>query len=137
MSSCSGARAGCFRARTICFCLSTRRYKMRPATKNAVYLTLTLLGWLSPSEAVAQTKIRLATFLHRGSSDYQGMEVMGQQWRAASGGNITVAIYPDGTMGGEEEIVQRMRIGQLQAGPLSAAGLSAIDPSVGALEKIP
>jgi TRAP-type C4-dicarboxylate transport system substrate-binding protein len=62
---------------------------------------------------------------------------MGQQWRAASGGAIALTIYADGTMGGEAETVQRMRIGQLQAATLSAGGLSEIDSSVGALQKIP
>ena len=40
-------------------------------------------------------------------------------------------------MGGEEDVVRRMRAGQLQAATLSAAGLSSIDPAVGAIEKIP
>jgi TRAP-type C4-dicarboxylate transport system substrate-binding protein len=106
-------------------------------TKTIVYTTLTFLGWLLPSQAVAETKIRLATLLPRGSSHYQVLESMGQQWRAVSGGAVSLTIYADGTMGGEVETVQRMRIGQLQAATLSAAGLSEIDPSVGALEKIP
>ena len=62
---------------------------------------------------------------------------MGQRWRAASGGAIALTIYADGTMGSEAATVQRMRIGQLQAATLSAGGLSEIDPSVGALQKIP
>ena len=108
---------------------------MRSTTKVLPLVQASLL--LLTAASCAQTKIRLATLLPRGSSHYQVLETMGQQWRSASGGNITLTIYADGTMGGEAETVQRMRIGQLQAATLSAAGLSEIDPSVGALEKIP
>jgi TRAP-type C4-dicarboxylate transport system substrate-binding protein len=110
---------------------------MPRTTKNLFFLILTICGWLSPSLAVAQTKIRLATLLPRGSSHYQVLESMGQQWRSASGNNISLTIYPDGTMGDEHDSVRRMRVGQIQAATLSVDGLSEIDPSVGALEKIP
>jgi TRAP-type C4-dicarboxylate transport system substrate-binding protein len=109
---------------------------MRRTTK--VILSLCQVGLLGlTATAVAQTKVRLATLLPRGSSHYQVLEAMGQQWRSASGGSISLTIYPDGTMGDEHDSVRRMRIGQIQAATLSAAGLSEIDASVGALEKIP
>jgi TRAP-type transport system periplasmic protein len=116
---------------------------MHRTIKLAFFSAITILGWLSPSQAIAEpktaqpTKIRLGTLLPRGSSHYQILESMGQQWRTASGGAFTLTIYPNGTMGGEEDAVRQMRVGQLQAATLSASGLSAIDPSVGALEKIP
>jgi TRAP-type C4-dicarboxylate transport system substrate-binding protein len=40
-------------------------------------------------------------------------------------------------MGSEQDIVRRMRLGQLQAGLLTIDGLAKIDPSVKALEQIP
>src|SRR5207245_9699166 len=107
---------------------------MRRTTKTILFIALTALGWLEPSRAVAQTKIRLATLLPRGSSHYQILESMGQQWREAAGGSINLTIYADGTMGGEAETVQRMRVGEIQAATLSVAGLSDIDPSVGAVQ---
>jgi TRAP-type transport system periplasmic protein len=85
----------------------------------------------------AQTKIRLATLLPQGSSQYQALEQMGQDWRTASSGKVTLTIYAGGTMGSEEEMVRRMRVGQIQAATISVGGLSEIDPAVGALQKIP
>src|SRR5437667_9662744 len=117
MLSCSGARAGCFPGKTICFSARNRRYKMRRTTKTILF-ALTALGWLEPSRAVAQTKIRLATLLPRGSSHYQILESMGPQWRKEPGGSINLTIYADGTMGGEAETVQRMRVGQIQGATL-------------------
>jgi TRAP-type C4-dicarboxylate transport system substrate-binding protein len=62
---------------------------------------------------------------------------MGAKWKQASGGALTLAIYADGTQGSEAEIVRRMRVGQLQAAVLTVDGLSEIDPSVSALQKMP
>jgi len=100
-------------------------------------LLLALLTLLAPAQARGQTRIRLATLLPRGSSQYHTLEEMGQQWRTITNGGITLTIYADGTMGSEEDTVRRMRIGQLQAATISVAGLSEIDRSVGALQKIP
>lgn len=100
-------------------------------------LALLFLSLFTPPTTAGQTRIRLATLLPRGSSHYHTLEAMGQQWRTSSGGSITLTIYADGTMGGEEETVRRMRVGQIQAATLSVSGLSEIDPSVGALQKIP
>ncbi|HEX9222948.1 MAG TPA: TRAP transporter substrate-binding protein DctP [Candidatus Acidoferrales bacterium] len=100
-------------------------------------LPLALLALLAPASAHAQTRIRLATLLPRGGSHFHILEGMGQQWKAVSNGGVTLTIYPDGTLGTEEDTVRRMRVGEIQAATLSVAGLSEIDPSVGALEKIP
>jgi TRAP-type C4-dicarboxylate transport system substrate-binding protein len=40
-------------------------------------------------------------------------------------------------MGSEQQVVQRMRVGQLQAGLLTSDGLAMIEPSVKALQEIP
>lgn len=114
---------------------------MRSARKHegiaSAALAVILLPLLSAESLKAQTRIRLATLLPQGSSQYHALEEMGQQWKAATGGAITLTIYAGGTMGGEEDAVRRMRAGQLQAATLSASGLSSIDPAVGAIEKIP
>lgn len=100
-------------------------------------ITLLAFQLLAPVRVGAQTKIRLATLLPQGSSQYQALEQMGQEWRMASSGNVTLTIYAGGTMGSEEEMVRRMRVGQIQAATISVGGLSEIDPAVGALQKIP
>ena len=116
---------------------------MARTNKCAAPLVLAIACCLWPSHAVCQAQpksaitIKLATPLPRGSAHYQVLEAMGQKWRDASGGTVALTIYGDGTQGGEAETVQRMRIGQIQAATLAASGLSEIEPSVGALEKLP
>lgn len=62
---------------------------------------------------------------------------MGDAWKKDSGGQVSLTIYTDGTMGGEADMVRRMRIGQIQAALLSVAGLLQIDESVTALQLMP
>ena len=54
---------------------------------------------------------------------------MGEKWRQVPGRGVTLTVYPDGTMGSEADMVRRMRLGQLQAGLLTASGLAEIDPA--------
>ena len=81
-------------------------------------------------------KVRLGTLAPKGSSYCKHLQVMGEKWRAVSGG-LSLTIYPDGTMGGEADMVRRMRLGQLQAAMLTATGLSEIEPSVSGLQFLP
>jgi len=79
-------------------------------------------------------RIKLATILPRGTSTHQALLEMAAKWRGAG---ISTTLYTDGVMGGEGEIVRRMRIDQLQGAVLSVAGLMEIDHSVTALQLMP
>jgi len=79
-------------------------------------------------------RIKVATILPRGTSSHQTLLEMSAQWRAAG---VTPTLYTDGVMGGEAEIVRRMRIDQLQGALLTVAGLTEIDHSVTALQVMP
>ncbi len=82
-------------------------------------------------------KVRLGTLAPKGSSYFKHLQTMGEKWRQAPGGGVSLTIYPDGTMGGEADMVKRMRLGQLQAGMLTAVGLAEIEPSVSGLQFLP
>lgn len=96
---------------------------------------LAILG--QSAHAAPPSKIRLGTLVPKGSTYFKQLQAMGEKWRDASGGALTLTIYPDGSMGGEAEMVRRMRLGQLQAGLLTAVGLAAIEPAVGGLQNLP
>jgi TRAP-type transport system periplasmic protein len=87
--------------------------------------------------AEPQVRVKLATLAPRGSSFHQTLLTMGEKWRSAPGGGVALTVYPDGTMGGEADVVRKLRIGQVQAGMLTAIGLSEIDPSISAIQLIP
>jgi TRAP-type C4-dicarboxylate transport system substrate-binding protein len=62
---------------------------------------------------------------------------MGEKWRAAEGPGAEFIVYGGGSQGGEADMVRRMRVGQLNAAMLTVVGLTEIDASVGALQKMP
>jgi TRAP-type transport system periplasmic protein len=111
----------------------TRRFLLSSA------LIAVAVSLLLPSSALAQKKVnvRLGTLVPKGTSFHLTLQEMGDQWQKASGGNVKLTIYTDGTMGGEAAMVSRMRLGQLQGALLSAPGLSTIEESVRALQLMP
>ena len=82
-------------------------------------------------------RIKLGTLIPRGTTAYQVLLEMREKWRQAPEGGVEVIVYPDGSMGGETDMVRRMRVGQLQAAMLSMTGISEIDKSVNALQEMP
>jgi TRAP-type C4-dicarboxylate transport system substrate-binding protein len=94
---------------------------------------------IHPVDAGAQdpVKIRLGTLAPRGTSWHRSLLDMGEKWRAAQGAGAAFTVYGGGSQGGEADMVRRMRIGQLNAAMLSVIGLSEIDGSISALQKMP
>ena len=87
--------------------------------------------------AAAQTpalRINLGTLAPRGSSYYQVLSTMGEQWREFG---VKLVVYPDGSQGTEADMVRLMRVGTLHAGLLTATGLSEIDPTVTVMQAYP
>jgi TRAP-type C4-dicarboxylate transport system substrate-binding protein len=62
---------------------------------------------------------------------------MAEKWRKASDGAVQLMVFPGGTQGSEADMVGLMQTGNLDAGLLTAGGLSEIDPSALALQIMP
>jgi TRAP-type C4-dicarboxylate transport system substrate-binding protein len=91
-------------------------------------LVLTALTALSaPLEAA--TAVKLATLVPEGSVWDVELRAMADDLATKTGGSVVLKIYPGGIAGDEPDVIRKMRIGQLQAGVLTVAGLTAIDPA--------
>jgi TRAP-type C4-dicarboxylate transport system substrate-binding protein len=110
-------------------------FRSLPTHTCAIFTVTIVMSFALPAQA--QTRMRMGTLVPKGTSYHRLLLGMAEQWRKAPGGGINLTIYADGTMGGEAEMVRRMRVGQLQAAMLTVPGLAEIDSSVGALQKIP
>ena len=62
-------------------------------------------------------RIRLGTIAPKGSSYHRALQEMGEKWRKAQGGTATFTVFTDGTQGGEEDTVRRMRVGRPEWAP--------------------
>lgn len=97
-----------------------------------------LLGSVLALNALAADKqLRIGTLAPKNSLYHRQLMELGEVWRATQGGNAKYLVYPDGSQGGETDMVRRMRIGQLQGGLLSVVGLREIEPSIAALQNMP
>lgn len=95
---------------------------------------LLLAGIASPAGAAEPILIKMGTLAPDGSSWHQIFKTMGEKWRQAPGGGVTLRIYPGGVLGDEPDLVRKMRVGQIQAAALTAVGLADIDTAVSALQ---
>jgi TRAP-type C4-dicarboxylate transport system substrate-binding protein len=89
------------------------------------------------SALAADKQLRVGTLVPKNSLYHRQLMELGEVWRTAQGGNSRYLVYPDGSQGGEAEMVRRMRIGQLQGALMSVVGLREIEVSVAAMQNMP
>jgi TRAP-type transport system periplasmic protein len=110
--------------------------------KNRIgFYGMLALGWLLAAvnlpAADKVATLRLGTLAPRGTSYHKSLMQMGDKWRQATGGAVRLTIYPDGSQGGEADMVGLMQTGNLDAGLVTAMGLIEIEPDVNALQNMP
>ncbi len=92
---------------------------------------------ISAHAADPVVKLKLGTLAPAGTSYHKSLQAMGEKWRKLSNGTVQLMIFPGGTQGGEPDMVGLMQTGNMDAGLLTAGGLSEIDPSALALQIMP
>ena len=97
---------------------------MKRPLSITLLLALVLLTAAVPSAAVT---VKLASLAPDGSVWDLAIEEMGADWADATDGRVRLRVYPGGVAGDENDVVRKMRIGQLQAAALTAGGLIEID----------
>ncbi len=78
--------------------------------------------------------IKLGTLAPAGSPWEQGLRNLASEWSRLSGGRVALKVFPGGIVGDEDDMLRKIRIGQLGAAALSGPGLSTIAPGVLALQ---
>jgi TRAP-type C4-dicarboxylate transport system substrate-binding protein len=92
-----------------------------------IFLNLLMLG-VAPVLGAPVT-VRLATLAPDGSAWHNVLKDMSHEWNERTDGRVRVRIYPGGVAGDDPDMVRKLRIGQLQAGAITSAGLTDIDPA--------
>ncbi len=101
------------------------------------WISLGFGALLALNALAADPQLRIATLAPKNSLYHQQLMELGEVWRQTQGGSARYLVYPDGSQGGETDIVRRMRVGQLQGALLSVVGLREIEPSIAALQNMP
>lgn len=95
------------------------------------------LAALRPAVGEETVTIRLGTILPSGTAQHALLQELGERWRLDSSGMVKLVMYPDGRLGGETEMVKKLRIKQINSALFSVAGLSEIDSTVAGLQMLP
>ena len=80
----------------------------------------------------AAVVIKLATEAPKGSVWHEHLKKVDQRWQSATAGQVKLRIYA-GTLGNEDDILRRVRVGQLDAATISTTGLSSIHKATQAM----
>ncbi len=92
------------------------------------YLVSAMIFAASAARAEPPVVLKLGTLAPQGSAWHEILKDMGQRWSEASGGGVTLRIYPGGVQGNEGDMIRKLGVGQLQAAALSNVGMHDITP---------
>lgn len=101
--------------------------------RYSTLLTVAAAAAVLSSTLLAQSvTVKLATFAPANSAWHKALLDMGDAWTKATGGRVTLRVYPGGTLGTEPSTVKMMSpaVGELQAALLLPPGLARIDDAV-------
>jgi TRAP-type C4-dicarboxylate transport system substrate-binding protein len=70
--------------------------------------------------------IKLASLAPQGSAWDISLHQMAEEWAEITDGEVEVKIYPGSIMGNEEDVIRKMRIGQVDAAVLTTMGMTQI-----------
>jgi hypothetical protein len=99
----------------------------------AVFAGLVMLA----SARAAAPMVTIGTLAPEGTSYHRSLLEMREKWAKAPGGGVRLRIYAGGKLGGDAKMVSQMRLGALDAGMLTTAGLTEIEPAVAGLQGVP
>lgn len=89
-----------------------------------------VIGAVSFSQALT---IKVGSIAPDGSPWDMALKKMTTEWTRISNGQLQFKIYPGGIVGSENDMVRKMRIGQIQAAVFTGIGMGYIAPEVIAL----
>ncbi len=78
--------------------------------------------------------VKLATLAPRGSEIMKNMESLNREIRLKTGNEVGFKIFYGGVQGDENEVLRKVRMGQLQGGTFTGHGLGQIVPQVRVME---
>ena len=91
---------------------------------------LTILFGVSPINAVQSKTIKIATLSPEGSFWMQQMRVGAKEIKEKTQGRVKFKFYPGGVMGNDDNVLRKIRIGQLHGGAVTVGSLSQSTPDV-------
>jgi TRAP-type C4-dicarboxylate transport system substrate-binding protein len=100
---------------------------MRRSARSSWLLTLVALAAAGTAAAV---ELRIATLAPADSQWMRDMQAGGERVRELTEGRVVIRFRAGGVAGSDEQVLRKIRIGDLQGGAFSSGGLSTIYPGL-------
>jgi len=81
-----------------------------------------------------KTRIKFSTLAPEGSSWMKEMRRLAEEVKQKTEGRVTFKFYPGGVSGDEQDVIRKMRVGQIHAAGFTGVGLGQILPEVRVLD---
>ncbi len=94
--------------------------------KISIITLIAILSLSIPAVSTSALTIKLGTLAPEGSPYDKALKRIAAEWNVISNGRITIKIYPGGIVGGEYDMIRKMRINQLQAAAITGVAMSQI-----------
>jgi TRAP-type C4-dicarboxylate transport system substrate-binding protein len=92
-----------------------------------LFLTLLLLAIVNPVPASAEKVIlKIGTLAPEGSSWVKAFRDINQELGQKTGDQVSIRIFPGGVLGDEEDMLRKIKVGQIQGGFFTGGGLGLI-----------
>jgi TRAP-type C4-dicarboxylate transport system substrate-binding protein len=102
---------------------------MMLSNRLSLVLCLALIATTLPS--IGETaQLKIATIAPDGSFWMNEVKKGAAEIEEKTEGRVKVRIYPGGTMGNDQAVLRKMRIGQLQGGMIVASSLATVTPGI-------
>ena len=106
----------------------------RRSLKLAVAVAAVMIAW-SASDAIAQQRVLRLGYLFAADSQLAaGAARFASEVTQQSGGRYRIEIYPNGTVGGEVEMIQDLQLGHLDIGFITSAAFGGVIPAMGVFD---
>ena len=97
---------------------------MRRPVLAGILVSFFLTGWTQAAT------IKIATLAPDGSFWMKEVRRGADEIAERTGGRVQIRLYPGGTMGNDQAVLRKMRIGQLQGGMVVGMTLAGISPEL-------
>jgi len=94
--------------------------------KLVLFLTISFVGFNSP--VLIAKSIKIATLSPEGTFWMKNMRAGAKEIKEKTQGRVKFKFYPGGVMGNDENVLRKIRIGQLQGGAITVGSLSHSTP---------
>jgi TRAP-type C4-dicarboxylate transport system substrate-binding protein len=94
--------------------------------RSSVTLVVAFVTALLSSAFGQSITIKLGSLAPSGSPWDQGLRRIATEWSTLSAGKVSLKVYPGGIAGDEDNMIRKMRIGQLSAAGMSGVGMCRI-----------